>query len=162
MPYNFIEGYETIRGSQASCQLQDDNRIVDFFEATELTSTANVSQDEVPRIGTNEVGHKIAYITYEGSMTVYSGNPEALRILQKYIRDRKWPDITITVHVEDPDTGIGGRTVIFKHVQFSEIPIISFGADTTSMTEDLSWTADSIEVFSDFEPKRRGVISEGE
>lgn len=146
----YIEGYDTVRGTDVTITMQIDDEVFDLYKATNFESSADITLDSVPRIGNRTVAHKISNIEITGSMTVYYGDPEVRRVFISYVNSGKWPDITVTVRNEDKDSGVGAQTVIYKHVKFNSIPLASFDAETTSLQEDIEFYADEILIPEEF------------
>lgn len=157
----FIEGYQTVRGTDATVTMEIDDRRIDLFQVKNFDSNANITLDEVPRIGTRTVGHKVSTITYEGSFTAYHGSPEARQLFLQYVATGRWPRITITTRVEDKDTGIGALTVVHKNVHFSTMPLAKIDAETTSLEEDFDFTCDSVEVPEEYANIAGAVLADG-
>lgn len=157
----FIEGYQTVRGTDSSVTVEINDRRIDLFQVKNFDSNANITLDEVARIGTRTVGHKVSTITYEGSFTAYHGSPEARKLFLKYVADGKWPNITITTRVEDKDTGIGALSVVHKFVHFSTIPLAKIDAESTSLEEDMDFTCDQVEVPEEYANIKGAVLADG-
>lgn len=157
----YIEGYQTVRGTDATVTFEIDGRRIDLFQIKNFDSNANITLDEVPRIGTRTVGHKVSTITFEGSFTAYHGSPEARKMFLNYIATGRWPIITITTRLEDKDTGIGALTVVHKNVHFSTIPLAKIDAESTSLEEDYDFTCDSIEIPEEFANVKGAILSDG-
>lgn len=147
----YIEGYQTVRGTDATVTVDIDTKRINLFQVKNFDSNANITLDEVPRIGTRTVGHKLSTITYEGSFTAYHGSPEARRAFLQYVATGKWPNIQITTRLEDKDTGIGALTVVHKFVHFSTVPLAKIDAETTSLEEDFDFTCDTVEIPEEFQ-----------
>lgn len=157
----YIEGYQTVRGTDAKVLVDIDERRIDLFQVKNFDSNANITLDEVPRIGTRTVGHKLSTITYEGSFTAYHGSPEARTLFLNYVTTGRWPYIQITTRVEDEDTGIKALEVIHKFVHFSTIPLAKIDAETTSLEEDMDFTCDKVEIPNDFANIKGAVLKDG-
>lgn len=158
----YINGKDTVRGTDATVTMEIGDRIIDLFQVKNFESNANITIDEVPRIGTRTVGHKVSTITFEGSFTAYHGSPEARTLLIKYyMKYGDWPEITITTRVEDKDTHIGALTVVHKHVRFSNLPLARVDAETTSLEEDFDFTCDEVLVPEEYNNLDGAVINVG-
>lgn len=157
----YIEGYQTVRGTDAEVLVDIDEKRINLFQVKNFDSNANITLDEVPRIGTRTVGHKLSTITYEGSFTAYHGSPEARKLFLGYVSTGRWPNIQITTRVEDEDTHIGALTVIHKFVHFSTIPLAKIDAETTSLEEDMDFTCDQIEIPEEFANIAGAVLKDG-
>lgn len=146
----YINGKDTVRGTDATVTMQIDDRVIDLFQVKNFESNADITIDEVPRIGTRTVGHKVSNITYSGSFTAYHGSPEARTLFMNYVASGRWPDITITTRVEDKDTAIGALEVVHKHCRFSTLPLARIDAETTSLEEDFEFTCDEVLVPTEY------------
>lgn len=144
MAYNYIEGQDTIRGTDATVTCEIDGTVYNLFQVTNFQSDADVTIDTVARIGTRTVGHKVSSIEYSGSFTAYHGDPEARRAFLAYVATGRWPEITITVRNEDKDSKTGAQTVIHKHCRFSTMPFARIDAEATSLSEDFEFVCDEI------------------
>lgn len=157
----YIEGYQTVRGTDAQVVVDIEGKRINLFQVKNFDSNANIALDEVPRIGTRTVGHKVSTITYEGSFTAYHGSPFAREEFLKYVASGRWPNISITTYVKDKDTGIGQLTVIHKNVHFSTVPLAKIDAESTSMEEDFDFTCDQVEIPEDYAHIQGAILPDG-
>lgn len=158
----YIEGNQTVRGTDATVIMEVDGTRYNLFQCKNFESNANITLDDVPRIGTRTIGHKLSTITYEGSMTAYYGEPYVRALFLKYVNSGKWPNISITTVNYDQDTGIRQFIAIHKGVHFSSVPIARIDAEATSLEEDIDFTSDEVVVQRDFDILPGGQLAPGE
>lgn len=158
---NFIRGNDTVRGTDATFYMEieeinpdgtrGEKKRYDFMHAKNFESSAEITSDDVPRIGTRVVGKKNGTITYSGSATVYYMDPRLRKVFMDYVNTGIWPDITATVINYDKDSRAGGQTVIHKGVKFDSIIMSKFDAESTMLDEDMDFTFEEIVIQEPFD-----------
>lgn len=142
MAFKYIDAKDTIRGTDGEIMFYADDQEYNFFHITQLEATASLTVDEVPRIGTRTVGHKVSTISYEGSCTGYYGDPVVRDIFLEYASGGKLPKMSIKIKNNDVDSQFGSQTILLENVMFSSVTIAQIDAGTTMLEEDFDFTFD--------------------
>lgn len=154
---NFIRGNDTIRGTDATFYMEiadvetGEKKRYDFIHAKNFESSAEISSDDVPRIGTRVVGKKNGTVTYSGSATLYYMDPQLKKVFMDFVRTGIWPDMTATVINYDKDARSGSQVVVHKGVKFDSITIAKFDAESTMLDEDIDFTFEEVIITDPFD-----------
>ena len=158
---NWIRGNDTVRGTDATFYMEIEEinedgsrgakKRYDFIHAKNFESTAEISSDDVPRIGTRVVGKKNGTITYSGSANVYYCDPRLRKVFSDYVNTGIWPEITATVINYDKDSRAGSQTTVHKGVKFDSITLAKFDAESTMLDEDIDFTFEEVIITDAFD-----------
>lgn len=162
MKYGYIEGNDTIRGTDATIifEIEKDNEIKRYLltQVTNFETDADITTDPVPRIGTRTVGHKNGQVEYSGSMTMYYGSPVIPKLFFEYVETGNWPMIRALVENEDRDSNAGNQTMVYSGLRFNTVPLSRANAEDTMMTVDIDFTFDSVLPASHFRELANNIL----
>ena len=154
----FIRGRDTVRGTDGSIIWKFGDEEYDFFHITQITITLNIDQDEVPRIGTRTKGHKTSTVSIEGSATGYYGDPALRAKMTEYVKGGAYPDMSIILTNNDPDTQAVTQTFIGKGVMVNSLVLAELDANSSMLEEDFDFTLESYDIK---EPFKETIPAEG-
>lgn len=146
----YIDGKDTVRGTDGWVKLYVGDEEYNFFHITDIQISMEIGQDEVPRIGTRTVGHKTSTITISGSMTGYYGDPVITREMTKYVHGGAYPDMKIELCNFDPDTQAATQTFIGTGLMITNVPLAMLVASDTMMTADYDFTLENYTIKDEF------------
>lgn len=147
----YILGKDTIRGTDAVATITVDDQVYDFMNLKKFQSDAEIEIVEIPRIGTRVKGVKMSTTGYTGSFTCYWVNPIGRKVfMEEYLKNGRWPDITIITRVEDKDSRAGAFTAIHKRCLFNKMPMMRIDAENAALEEEFEFRCEIIEIPEDF------------
>jgi hypothetical protein len=96
------------------------------------------------------VQKKTTGVTLTGTMTVYSGSPLFIKMLNDYLKTGKLPYFTLQITNDDPGTTVGRQTVALYNCKLSKVPIAMLDADADFLEEEVSFSYTGLEVLNYF------------
>lgn len=129
-----------------------DGRNVEMFAMKKFQTDAEFQESDFKVVGTRLVQKKTTGISLTGSMTIYYGSPEFLKLVQEYLDTGKLPYFTLQITNDDPSSSVGVQTVAYYNVKLQSVPLSILDADTEFLTMDVKFSFTRLEVLSEFVP----------
>lgn len=148
----FIRGNDVVAGTDVEIIMEIEGKRYSLLYAKNWETTAETTQDDVPRIGTRVVGSKNGTVKFTGSMTVYYMDPTLRRVYMDYVKNRKWPEIIAIVRNEDKESRSGAQTAVHTGIKFSKVTISKFDAESSMLDEDIDFTFEEADIPEEFTP----------
>lgn len=130
-----------------------DGRNVELFGLKKFEATEEYQKSDFPVVGTKTIQQKITGVKHNGSMTVYYGTPEFVKIAHEYQRTGKMPDITLQVTNDDPATTVGSQTIAYYNVVLDKIPLSMLDDSADFLEEEISFSYGSFEPLTQFKAR---------
>lgn len=116
----------------------------ELFRIKNLTVDAEFQTVPFKVVGTRIEQKKITGLAFTGSMVIYYGTPEWIKIVQDYVDYGFLPVVTLKLVNRDPSTTVGGQSVILNNVKIEKIPLVKMDAEADWLEMDVSFS------FTDF------------
>ncbi|MCK9616024.1 MAG: phage tail tube protein [Candidatus Omnitrophica bacterium] len=127
---------DAVNAKLGSCYVTIDGTRKLWLQVKEVKGTANISDADVPMLGTLEKGSKITGIGYSGSMTIYDVDSAVNDMVQKIGSTAVVPYFDLQVSNEDQTSSSGRRVGIFTDCHISgDIDLMKLGGDDFLMQE---------------------------
>lgn len=143
---SFLLANDGINGKAGSAFMVKDGRNIELFGLKKYQADAEIQTSEFKVVGAIVDQTKVKGIKYSGTMTIYYGTPEFLKILQEYKRTMKFPTINMQVVNEDKGSSVGSQVVAIYGVTLTKIPIAMLDDSADYLQEEIPFN------FTDFEP----------
>ena len=125
-------------------------RNVEMFGMKKFQADADFQESDFTVVGTRLVQKKTKGVVYTGSMTLYYGTPEFIKMVSDYAKTGKLPYFTLQITNDDPTTSVGVQTVAFYNVKLQKVPLAILDSDADDLTIDISFSFSSFEILQSF------------
>ena len=127
---------DAVNAKLGSCYVTINGSRKLWLQVKEVKCTANISDADVPMLGTLEKGSKITGIGYSGSMTIYDVDSAVNDMVQKIGSTAVVPYFDLQVVNEDSTSSSGRRSGVFTDCHVSgDIDLMKLGGDDFLMQE---------------------------
>lgn len=127
----------------------DGNNIL-LAEVEEFEAKLEGNTEEVTALGRRLKGHKMTSMEGTGSVTLYHISSRFAEIADQWINRGVYPDISITVTVEDPSSPAGKQVFQIMGVIFKDAMLASLKADDGLLEADSDITFDDFRLLQAF------------
>lgn len=146
----FLLERDAINGKEGQGFMNIDGRNIEMFQIKNLQTNATFQEADFKVVGTRLVQKKSTGVELTGSMTIYYGTPEFVRLVSDYLKTGKLPYFTLQITNNDPATTVGTQTIAYYDVKLQSVPLSILDADTEFLTEDVTFSFTSFEILSEF------------
>lgn len=146
----FLLERDALNGKSGSAFATIDGRNIEIFNLKNFQTEANFQEADFKVVGTKLVQKKTTGVELTGSMDMYYGSPEYVRLVENFLNDGSLPIITLQITNYDPATSVGTQTVAFFGVKLQRIPIAMLDADTDYLVETVNFSFTSFALLSEF------------
>lgn len=135
-----------------------EGRNVVLFGLKKFEATEEYQKSDFPVVGTKSIQQKITGVKHSGSMTVYYGTPEFVKIAHDFQKTGIMPEITLQVTNHDEATTVGSQTIAYYDVVLDKIPLSTLDDSADFLEEEIPFTYGSFEPLTAFKsrPDRLG------
>lgn len=119
-------------------------------ELTEVEAQLEGNIEEISLLGRRMKGHKLTSLEGTGSLNFYHVTSDFLTIYNQYKETGVWPDISITVTVEDKTSQTGKQVVQLMGVVFSQAPIGNLNSDDGFLEGETDFNFDDFKIIQTF------------
>ena len=141
---------DALNGKEGKGFMTVDGRNVELFQLKKFQTDADFQEADFKVVGTRLVQKKTTGISLTGSMTIYYGTPEFVKLVENYLKTGTLPYFTLQITNDDPATTVGVQTIAFYNVKLQKVPLSILDADAEFLTEDVSFSFTSFEVLNAF------------
>lgn len=146
----FLLERDAVNGKEGAGYMNIDGRTIEMFQIKNLQTNATFQEADFKVVGTRLVQKKSTGLELTGSMTIYYGTPEFVRLVSDYQKTGKLPYFTLQITNSDPATSIGTQTLAYYDVKLQSVPLSILDADTEFLTEDITFSFTSFEPLAEF------------
>jgi hypothetical protein len=146
----FLLERDALNGKSGSAFITVDGLNQELFQMKKFQSTGEFQEADFKVVGTRLVQKKTTGVTLTGTMTVYSGSPLFIKMLNDYLKTGKLPYFTLQITNDDPGTTVGRQTVALYNCKLSKVPIAMLDADADFLEEEVSFSYTGLEVLNYF------------
>jgi len=147
---SFLLERDALNGKEGKAFATIEGRNVEMFGLKKFQSDADFQEADFKVVGTRLVQKKTTGVTLTGSMTIYYGTPDFIKLVERYLKTGKLPYFTLQVTNDDPGTSVGVQTVAFYNVKLQKTPVALLDADTDWLSVDVSFSFTSFEILQAF------------
>lgn len=146
-----IEAGDVVSGKMATAFIKMDGQNIPCSWFTYFEAICKKKKNEAPRLGTTSLMTRSMGWSGTGKAKMYYANSLFRKMAQEYAKEGKDVFVDIVVTNDDPSTTLGAQAVLFKNVNFDEIPIAKFDvAGDKPLEEDMPFSFDDFEILSSF------------
>lgn len=158
MAQPYLLARDTVNGAEGSIVITKDGQNYVVAGMKNITTTAEVSSEDMRVIGTRKVQSKPSGATLKGTGTIYYGSNLFTDMVLEYIQTGSMPEFAIQITNEDKGTSLGRQVMgYYGCTLLGEIPL-SILDDEESMLNyefEFAWTdVQRLESFN--EPAKYG------
>ena len=146
----FLLERDALNGKEGMGFANIEGRNIEMFGLRKFRADAEFQEEDFVVVGTRLVQKKTSGVSYTGSMTIYYGTPEFKRLVLDYHKTGKLPYFTLQITNDDPATSVGAQVVAFYGVKLQKLPIAMLDAETSKLTEEISFSYTGFELLSSF------------
>ena len=147
---SFLLERDALNGKQGSAIMTIDGENHELFGAKKIQTDAEFQESDFKVIGTTLVQKKTTGVNLTGTMTIYYGTPQFIKMVQEYIKTGKIPYFDLQVENDDPSTSVGKQTVVYYNCKLSKVPLSILDADSDFLEEEVGFSYTNIEVLNWF------------
>ncbi|MGI6080818.1 MAG: phage tail tube protein [Candidatus Avilachnospira sp.] len=150
---NYTKLTDTLSSTEGSVYLTIDGQNRPGFEMSSTEATIELIVQEKRLLGHRMTQHKVVGGKGTGSGTFYFMNSEMLNKFHSYKKNGKFPEISMQILNEDPQSTIGRQNVALRNVIFANIPVAKLddSSEEDPITFDSDYTFDDYDVLESFE-----------
>ena len=147
---SFLLERDALNGKQGSAIMTIDGENHELFGAKKIQTDAEFQESDFKVIGTTLVQKKTTGVNLTGTMTIYYGTPQFIKMVQEYIKTGKIPYFDLQIENDDPSTSVGKQTVVYYNCKLSKVPLSILDADSDFLEEEVGFSYTNIEVLNWF------------
>lgn len=147
---SFLLERDALNGKKGSAIMTIDGENHELFGAKKIQTDAEFQESDFKVIGTTLVQKKTTGVNLTGTMTIYYGTPQFIKMVQEYIKTGKIPYFDLQVENDDPSTSVGKQTVVYYNCKLSKVPLSILDADSDFLEEEVGFSYTNIEVLNWF------------
>lgn len=142
---------DTVQATEGSAFITVDGANREFGEISKLAASIELKVKEKRMIGKQMSQHKVVGAVGKGSVTLHFMNGQHSQIALNYLKTGKYPNISLQIINDDPQSSVGRNNVILKNVIFAKSLLAALEEDSEDdITFDTDFTfddADGLEYF---------------
>jgi hypothetical protein len=151
MSENFTRLADTLSTNEGTAYITINGQNRQLFEVMKIEANIEKTILEKRMLGNKITQHKVIGAKITGSATLALMNGDLLKATLNYLKTGVYPNIKLQLKNLDPSSTVGAREVILTGVIFNNDLLSLLDSDSEDMaTFDTDFTADGIEVLSDF------------
>jgi hypothetical protein len=151
MSENFTRLADTLSTNEGTAYITINGQNRQLFEVVKIEANIEKTILEKRMLGNKITQHKVIGAKITGSATLALMNGDLLKATLNYLKTGVYPNIKLQLKNLDPSSSVGAREVILTGVIFNNDLLSLLDSDSEDMaTFDTDFTADGIEVLSDF------------
>ena len=143
---------DTVQATEGSAFITVDGINRDFGEISKLTASIELKVKEKRMLGKRMSQHKVVGAIGKGSVTLHFMRGQHSKIAINYLKTGRYPNISLQVINDDPQSTVGRNNVILKNVIFAKSLLTALEEDSEDdITFDTDFTfddADGLEYFN--------------
>lgn len=143
---------DTVQATEGSAFITVNGTNRDFGEISKLTASIELKVKEKRMLGRRMSQHKVVGAVGKGSATLYFMKGQHSQIAINYLKTGQYPNISLQIINEDPQSTVGRSNVILKNVIFAKSLLAALEEDSEEgITFDSDFTfddADGLEFFN--------------
>jgi hypothetical protein len=146
----FLLEQDALVGKEGRAFADIDGQRVEMFGLKKFQADVNFNEVDFTVCGTRQVQKKTTGVTMTGTMTIYYGTPEFVRLVQNYIDGGQLPYFTMQVINDAPSSTMGKQTIALYGVKLTSLPIAELDADANYLTADVAFSFTRFELLDEF------------
>jgi hypothetical protein len=151
MSENFTRLADTLSTNEGTAYITINGQNRQLFEVVKIEANIEKTILEKRMLGNKITQHKVIGAKITGSATLALMNGDLLKATLNYLKTGVYPNIKLQLKNLDPSSTVGAREVVLTGVIFNNDLLSLLDSDSEDMaTFDTDFTADGIEVLSDF------------
>lgn len=151
MSENFTRLADTLSTNEGTAYITINGQNRQLFEVVKIEANIEKTVLEKRMLGNKITQHKVIGAKITGSATLALMNGDLLKATLNYLKTGVYPNIKLQLKNLDPSSTVGAREVVLTGVIFNNDLLSLLDSDSEDMaTFDTDFTADGIEVLSDF------------
>lgn len=152
MSENYTRLSDTLSANEGTAYITIDGQNRPLFELVKIEASIEKTVMEKKMLGNKIPQHKVTGAKISGSATMALMNGDLLKATMDFLQTGVYPNIKLQIKNLDQQSSIGSRELALTGVIFNKDLLTMLDADSEEMvTFDSDFTADGIELLSDFE-----------
>lgn len=143
---------DTVQATEGSAFITVNGTNREFGEISKLTASIELKVKEKRMLGKRMSQHKVVGAVGKGSATLYFMKGQHSQIAINYLKTGQYPNISLQIINDDPQSTVGRNNVILKNVIFAKSLLAALEEDSEDgITFDSDFTfddADGLEFFN--------------
>ncbi len=147
-----IEAGDVVSGKMATAFMKHGGKNIPCSWFTYFEGTCRKKKNEAPRLGTTSLMKRSMGWSGSGKVRMYYANSFFRKMAQDYAKNGKDVFVDIVVTNDDPSTTLGAQAVMFKNVNFDDIPLAKFDVEGDApLSEEMTFSFDDFELLESFQ-----------
>ena len=152
MSENYTRLSDTLSANEGTAYITIDGQNRALFELVKIEANIEKTVMEKKMLGNKIPQHKVTGAKISGSATMALMNGDLLKATMDFLETGVYPNIKLQIKNMDQQSSVGSREIALTGVIFNKDLLTMLDADSEEMvTFDSDFTADGIELLSDFE-----------
>ncbi|WP_413627685.1 phage tail tube protein [Fructilactobacillus vespulae] len=146
----FTKPGDTITSNSGRVTVTIDGNNYNLAEIEEIEAKLEGNTEEVKVLGRRMTGHKLTSLEGTGSLTMYHITSRFAEIAANFAETGAYPDISMTLTVEDPSSNTGKQVVQLMNVILNDSMLASLKSDDGILEMDTDFTFDDFKILQQF------------
>ncbi len=146
----YLDKHNIISGKEGSIFMTVNGRNINLIQTRQVEASLKLTKKEFAVLNKRIDQNKITGSKGEGKMNLYRMSSDFMKIAKQYLDSGQFPDVTLKVTNDDPQSFVGRNTVLLKGVVFDTIPLTSLDVDKEGLDEDVDFTFDDFDILDEF------------
>lgn len=146
----YLDKHNIISGKEGSIFMTVNGRNINLIQTRQVEASLKLTKKEFAVLNKRIDQNKITGSKGEGKMNLYRMSSDFMKIAKQYLDSGQFPDVTLKVTNDDPQSFVGRNTVLLKGVVFDTIPLTSLDIDKEGLDEDVDFTFDDFDILDEF------------
>lgn len=146
----YLDKHNILSGKEGSIFMTVNGRNINLIQTRQVEASLKLTKKEFAVLNKRIDQNKITGSKGEGKMNLYRMSSDFMKIAKQYLDSGQFPDVTLKVTNDDPQSFVGRNTVLLKGVVFDTIPLTSLDVDKEGLDEDVDFTFDDFDILDEF------------
>ena len=146
----FNKAGDAINSREGSVIMSVNGKNITLAEIEEATAQLEGNVEEINLLGKRLKGHKLTSAEGTGSISKYTVRSDFAQIMSNWVQGGKYPDISLTLTVEDNTSATGKQVVQLMGVIFADGVFANLNSDDGLLEDETDFTFDDFKIIQAF------------
>lgn len=146
----FKKAGDAINSREGSVIMSVNGKNITLAEIEEATAQLEGNVEEINLLGKRLKGHKLTSAEGTGSISKYTVRSDFAQIMSRWVQGGKYPDISLTLTVEDNTSATGKQVVRLMGVIFADGVFANLNSDDGLLEDETDFTFDDFKIIQAF------------
>lgn len=146
----FKKAGDAINSREGSVIMSVNGKNITLAEIEEATAQLEGNVEEINLLGKRLKGHKLTSAEGTGSISKYTVRSDFAQIMSRWVQGGKYPNISLTLTVEDNTSATGKQVVRLMGVIFADGVFANLNSDDGLLEDETDFTFDDFKIIQAF------------